>query len=92
MSAEPSHRRRRVTGSVLASGSGHLGRGAHHDPVAEVARVSTDDLDHALRTAPVKLSTMGRDLDADHSYFLAAAAAGRHAANLTRKRWLATQR
>ena len=26
---------------------------------------------------PVKLSTMGRDLDADHAYFLAAAAAGR---------------
>jgi hypothetical protein len=25
---------------------------------------------------------MGRGLDADHSYFLAAAAAGRHAANL----------
>jgi len=25
---------------------------------------------------------MGRDLDADHAYFLAAAAAGRHAATL----------
>jgi hypothetical protein len=28
----------------------------------------------------VKLSTMGRDLDADYAYFVAAAAAGRHAA------------
>jgi hypothetical protein len=27
---------------------------------------------------------MGRDLDADHTYFLAAAAAGRHAAALLR--------
>ncbi len=34
----------------------------------------------ALR--PVPLSTMGRGLDADHAYFLAAAAAGRHAARL----------
>ncbi len=45
--------------------------------------VPTDGLDAALRALPVKLSTMGRDLDADHSYFLAAAAAGRHAAALT---------
>jgi hypothetical protein len=35
-----------------------------------------------LRACPVRLSTMGRDLDADPSYFLAAAAAGRHAAGL----------
>jgi hypothetical protein len=42
--------------------------------------VPTDGLDAALRALPVKLSTMGRDLDADHAYFLAAAAAGRHAA------------
>ncbi len=40
----------------------------------------TEGLDAALRALPVKLSTMGRDLDADHAYFLAAAAAGRHAA------------
>ena len=31
---------------------------------------------------PVPLSTMGRGLDEDHAYFLAAAAAGRHAAGL----------
>jgi hypothetical protein len=42
--------------------------------------VSTDGLDEALRASPVPLSTMGRALDQDHSYFLAAAAAGRHAA------------
>jgi uncharacterized protein DUF3866 len=47
-----------------------------------LVRVATDGLDAALRAAPVKLSTMGRDLDADHAYFLAAAAAGRHAAAL----------
>jgi hypothetical protein len=35
-----------------------------------------------LRACPVRLSTMGRDLDADRAYFLAAAAAGRYAAGL----------
>jgi hypothetical protein len=47
-----------------------------------VVRVDVEGLDEALRALPVKLSTMGRDLDADHAYFLAAAAAGRHAARL----------
>jgi hypothetical protein len=47
-----------------------------------IVRVGVDGLDEALRALPVKLSTMGRDLDADHAYFLAAAAAGRHAAAL----------
>jgi hypothetical protein len=47
-----------------------------------IVRVSIDGLDEALRAMPVKLSTMGRDLDADYAYFLAAAAAGRHAATL----------
>ncbi|MBW4700914.1 DUF3866 family protein [Micromonospora sp. RL09-050-HVF-A] len=47
-----------------------------------VVRVDTDGLDAALRALPVRLSTMGRGLDADHAYFLAAAAAGRHAAAL----------
>jgi hypothetical protein len=36
----------------------------------------------ALRTSPVTLSTMGRRLDDDPAAFLAAAAAGRHAAGL----------
>jgi hypothetical protein len=47
-----------------------------------VVTVAVDGLDEALRALPVKLSTMGRDLDTDHVYFLAAAAAGRHAASL----------
>ncbi|MFC7550091.1 DUF3866 family protein [Plantactinospora sp. GCM10030261] len=47
-----------------------------------VVRVGVDGLDAALRASPVPLSTMGRGLDADHTYFLAAAAAGRHAAHL----------
>jgi hypothetical protein len=44
--------------------------------------VPTDGLDEALRSSPAPLSTMGRDLDADHVYFLANAAAGRHGAAL----------
>ena len=47
-----------------------------------VVRVSVDGLYDALAAAPVKLSTMGRNLDEDRSYFEAAAAAGRHAAGL----------
>ncbi|WBB68801.1 DUF3866 family protein [Micromonospora sp. WMMD812] len=47
-----------------------------------IVRVGTAGLDGALRASPVPLSTMGRKLDADHAYFLAAAAAGRHAAAL----------
>lgn len=49
-----------------------------------IVRVPTDGLDAALRASPVGLSTMGRGLDADHAYFLAAAAAGRHAVRLLR--------
>lgn len=47
-----------------------------------VVAVAPEGLDAALRASPVGLSTMGRGLDADHAYFLAAAAAGRHAAAL----------
>ncbi|MDP9795698.1 hypothetical protein J2S43_004210 [Catenuloplanes nepalensis] len=47
-----------------------------------IVRVPADGLDDALRASPVPLATMGRDLDGDHAYFLAAAAAGRHAAAL----------
>jgi hypothetical protein len=42
--------------------------------------VDTDGLDEALRLSPVPLSTMGRGLDDERAYFLAAAAAGRYAA------------
>jgi hypothetical protein len=51
-------------------------------PPHRLVRVAPDGLDEALRSLPLTLSTMGRDLDADHVYFLTAAAAGRHAADL----------
>lgn len=70
-----------------------IGLGAFGDEIAAQASslakrhtlvsVPVDGLESALRMAPVKLSTMGRDLDADLTYFLTAAAAGRHATNLT---------
>ena len=44
--------------------------------------VPVNGLEEALRAAPVTLSTMGRSLDEDLEYFLAAAAAGAHAASL----------
>jgi hypothetical protein len=44
--------------------------------------VSTAGLAEVLAACPVGLSTMGRGLHADLAYFLAAAAAGRHAAAL----------
>ena len=47
-----------------------------------LVRVGLAGLAEALAACPVPLSTMGRGLDADRSYFLAAAAAGRHAATL----------
>jgi hypothetical protein len=45
-----------------------------------IVHVAVDGLEAALKASPVPLSTMGRGLDADPWYFLAAAAAGRHAA------------
>jgi hypothetical protein len=47
-----------------------------------LVQVGVDGLHQVLRDCPVQLSTMGRGLDQDLSYFLAAAAAGRHAAGL----------
>jgi hypothetical protein len=44
--------------------------------------VATDGLTDLLRHTPVPLSSMGRGLDDDPAYFLAAGAAGRHAATL----------
>ena len=46
-----------------------------------LVEVPTDGLRAALQTSPVPLRTMGRDLDADEPAFLAAAAAGAHAAS-----------
>jgi Protein of unknown function (DUF3866) len=45
--------------------------------------VGVDGLEQVLRGCPVPLSTMGRGLADDLAYFLASAAAGRHAARLT---------
>jgi hypothetical protein len=53
---------------------------ARHDLVT----VPVDGLMDALAACPVPLSTMGRGLADDPAYFLAAAAAGRHAAQLAR--------
>lgn len=47
-----------------------------------VVTMPIDGVDHALRTAPVTLSTMGRRLDDDYGYFASAAVAGQHAARL----------
>jgi hypothetical protein len=52
----------------------------------ELVRLPVDGLEDSLRRAEkdwgVRLSTMGRRLEEDLAYFLAAAAAGRHAATL----------
>jgi hypothetical protein len=48
----------------------------------KLVRVGVAGLAEALRGCPVPLSSMGRGLDQDMAYFLAAAAAGRHAAAL----------
>jgi hypothetical protein len=53
---------------------------ARHDLI----QVSVAGLHEVLRACPVPLSTMGRGLDDDLAYFLGAAAAGRHAAVLSR--------
>ena len=48
----------------------------------KLVTVGVAGLAEALRGSPVPLSSMGRGLDQDLAYFLAAAAAGRHAAAL----------
>jgi hypothetical protein len=48
--------------------------------------VDTGGLAEVLADCPVPLTSMGRGLDADPAYFLAAAAAGRHAAALVQAR------
>jgi hypothetical protein len=56
--------------------------GAARAPLT-VVEVPAEGLLDALHTSPVGLTTMGRGLDADPAPFLAAAAAGAHAAALT---------
>jgi len=55
-------------------------------PPHRLVEVPVEGLLAALRTSPVPLSTMGRGLDDDPAAFLAAAAAGRHAAALLEAR------
>ena len=65
-------------GALVAAQAARLG--ARHT----VITVAVDGLEAALRAGPVRLSTMGRTLDEDLAYFLAAAAAGRHPRRLLR--------
>ena len=69
--------------------SGEFGKqvAAQAAPLGERHRlvpVPVDGLMEPLAGCPVRLSTMGRGLAEDGAYFLAAAAAGRHAARLLR--------
>jgi hypothetical protein len=59
-----------------------IGEQLHQLARHRIVTVSVDGLLEALRSSPVQLSTMGRGVDEDPAYFLAAAAAGRHAAAL----------
>src|SRR5580658_9728779 len=52
---------------------------AELSPRHSIVTVPVDGLETALRASPARLSTMGRELADDPAYFLAAAAAGRHA-------------
>ena len=63
-------------GALVAAGAARLS-GRHR-----IVTVPVDGLEAALWACPAKLSTMGRGLDEDLAYFLAAAAAGRHAGRL----------
>jgi len=63
-------------GARVAAAAGVLG--TRH----ALVRVGVDGLAEALGRSPAPLSTMGRGLAEDSAYFLAAAAAGRHAAAL----------
>jgi Protein of unknown function (DUF3866) len=51
-------------------------------PPHRLIDVAVDGLIDAVAAGPVEVSTMGRDLAADPAYFLACAAAGRHAATM----------
>jgi hypothetical protein len=70
--------------------AGELGRTVQQQAAAlgppatphRLVEVDVQGLEEALRETPVRLSTMGRGLDDDPAAFLAAAAAGRHAAAL----------
>ncbi len=76
---------------VVPDLAGPLGDAVRADAAAlperhRIIDVGIDGLADALSACPVTLSTMGRDFDADRGYFLAQAAAGRHAARLLSQR------
>ncbi len=90
-----SHHSRTAYGRVALAGAdvvvpdlpGPLGDAVRADAAAlperhRIVEVELDGLDEALRGCPVALSTMDRSYDDDRGYFLAQAAAGRHAARL----------
>ncbi|MGI5242925.1 DUF3866 family protein [Dactylosporangium sp. CA-139066] len=52
-------------------------------PPHSLVEVASADLEPSLSDLPVKLSTMGRSFAQDRAYFLSAAAAGRHAADMS---------
>jgi uncharacterized protein DUF3866 len=64
--------------SVRAAAAELCAQGGLH----RLVEVPAEGLREALEASPVRLSTMGRGLDDDEPAFLAAAAAGRHAASL----------
>lgn len=51
-------------------------------PPHRLVEVAVDGLLDAVRSAPIRVASMGRSLDEDPAYFVACAAAGRHAATL----------
>jgi Protein of unknown function (DUF3866) len=72
---------------VVPALAGELGERVREQAAAlgathRLVDVEIDGLLDALRASPVRLSTMGRGLDADPAAFLSSAAAGRHAARL----------
>ena len=67
-------------GAQVREQAATLGAPAGRHRLVEVA---VDGLREQLEASPVRLSTMGRGLHDDEPAFLAAAAAGRHAASLT---------
>jgi hypothetical protein len=72
---------------VVPALDGELGALVHEQaarlsPPHRLVEVEVAGLDEELRDLPVRLSTMGRGLEQDRAYFLAAAVAGRHAAAL----------
>lgn len=69
-------------GDLVRAQAGRLGAPAGRH---RLVTVPIDGLDAALRESPVPLSTMGRGLDEDPIAFVAAAAAGWHAASLLRE-------